>query len=232
MTFALTPGKLGFKLGEVLVGLQSGTTDTPETIASTQNKMHMLGYMWNPDTLAYEVPVQGLTDTELRTTKVDVLSIDAVHNHTHLGRYFSGGYYNAAVANNASIDLLIQTGANSSPHTKVTVSNGGDALVYSYEDVTFSAAGTAVTVSNHNRNSTKVLDCTVTHSPTITGLGTEIGGVGYSAGGEKNASAGGSFGFSNELVLKPATAYLFRATNVSGAAAKIALMLECYQPTL
>lgn len=36
MTFALTPGKLGFKIGEVLVGLQSGTTDTPETIASTQ----------------------------------------------------------------------------------------------------------------------------------------------------------------------------------------------------
>lgn len=179
------------------------------------------------------LPVTGsLTNTELRATKVDVLSIDSVHNHTHLGRYFSGGYYNAAVANNASIDLLIQTGASSSPHTKVTVSNGGDALVYSFEDVTFSAAGTAVTVPNHNRNSTKVLDCTVTHSPTITGIGTEIGGTGYSAGGEKNASSGGSFGFSNEFILKPATAYLFRATNVSGAACKIALMLECYQPSL
>jgi hypothetical protein len=55
MTFALSPGKLGFKLGEVLVGLQSGTEDTPETISSTQNKLHSLGYVWNPDTLAYEV---------------------------------------------------------------------------------------------------------------------------------------------------------------------------------
>lgn len=68
MTFSLSPGKLGFKIGEVLVGLQSGTEDTPETISSTQNKLHTLGYMWNPDTLAYEVPVQALTDTELRAS--------------------------------------------------------------------------------------------------------------------------------------------------------------------
>lgn len=70
MTFGLAPGKLGFKLGEVLVGLQSGTTDTPETISSTQNKLHTVPYMWNPDTLAYEVPVQALTDAELRAAPV------------------------------------------------------------------------------------------------------------------------------------------------------------------
>jgi hypothetical protein len=72
MAFGLAPGKLGFKIGEVLVGLQSGTEDVPETISSTQNKLHTLGYMWNPDTLAYEVPVQGLTDTELRAADVGV----------------------------------------------------------------------------------------------------------------------------------------------------------------
>ena len=55
MTFGLAPGKLGFKLGEVLVGLKSGTQDVRETIASDQNKLHVIGYVWNPDTLAYEV---------------------------------------------------------------------------------------------------------------------------------------------------------------------------------
>lgn len=55
MTFGLTPGKLGFKIGDVLVGLKSGTEDVPETIASDQNKLHVLGYVWNPDTLSYEV---------------------------------------------------------------------------------------------------------------------------------------------------------------------------------
>lgn len=59
MTFSLSPGKLGFKLGEVLVGLQSGTTDNPETISSTQNKLHVLTHIWNPDSLAYEVPTTG-----------------------------------------------------------------------------------------------------------------------------------------------------------------------------
>jgi len=83
MTFSLAPGKLGFKIGEVLVGLQSGTQDTPETIASTQNKLTTVGYLWNPDTLAYEVPVQALTDAELRATPVQTqmgsgdLQIDA-----------------------------------------------------------------------------------------------------------------------------------------------------------
>ena len=55
MTFGLTPGKLGFKIGDVLVGLKSGTEDVPETIASDQNKLHVIGYVWNPDTLSYEV---------------------------------------------------------------------------------------------------------------------------------------------------------------------------------
>lgn len=55
MAYGLPPGKLGFKIGDVLVGLQDGTTDTPETISSTQNKLHTAGYFWNPDTLAFEL---------------------------------------------------------------------------------------------------------------------------------------------------------------------------------
>jgi hypothetical protein len=68
MTFGLAPGKLGFKLGEVLVGLQSGTTDTPETISSTQNKLHSLGYVWNPDTLAFEPVTTGGAGIGLEVT--------------------------------------------------------------------------------------------------------------------------------------------------------------------
>lgn len=55
MTFSLQDDKLGFKLGEVLVGLESGTTDNPESIWVTQHGMHMLPFLWNPDTLSYEV---------------------------------------------------------------------------------------------------------------------------------------------------------------------------------
>ena len=55
MAFQLTPGKLGFKLGDVLVGLQDGSTDVPEAIKTTSGRAHFLQYLWNPDTLSYEV---------------------------------------------------------------------------------------------------------------------------------------------------------------------------------
>lgn len=72
MSFGLAPGKLGFKLGDVLIGLQSGTTDTPESIASTRNKLHTLGYMWDSDSLSYVVPQQSVTDAELRASPLPV----------------------------------------------------------------------------------------------------------------------------------------------------------------
>ena len=104
MTFGLAPGKLGFKIGEVLVGLQSGTQDTPETIASTQNKLTTVGYLWNPDTLAYEVPVQALTDAEMRATPINTatasyaLELDeASATVTYVGEAAAGSSTAAAV---------------------------------------------------------------------------------------------------------------------------------------
>lgn len=54
MAFGLTPGKLGFKLGDVLVGLADGTEDTPEAIKTTAGRAHFIPYQWNPQTLSYE----------------------------------------------------------------------------------------------------------------------------------------------------------------------------------
>lgn len=61
MAFALTPGKLGFKLGDVLVGLADGTEDTPEAIKTTAGRAHFVQYLWNPATLSYEVATPGGT---------------------------------------------------------------------------------------------------------------------------------------------------------------------------
>lgn len=51
----LVPEKLGFRIGDVLVGLKSGTTDTPEAVKTTDGRLHGLSYSWNPDTLSWEV---------------------------------------------------------------------------------------------------------------------------------------------------------------------------------
>lgn len=90
MTFSLEPGKLGFKLGEVLVGLQSGTTDTPETIDSTQHALHVLGYYWNANTLSYEVGTSGGSGTGsdvFVTNQIsdDPLRVDVVDTIIYLG---------------------------------------------------------------------------------------------------------------------------------------------------
>jgi hypothetical protein len=86
-------------------------------------------------------------------------------------------------------------------------------------------------MSNHNRASAKAFSGTVTHTPTVTGVGTQINGTGFIAGGP-GGGEGGDFGFSNEFILDKSTNYLFRVTNVSGSASKISSLIQGYQPTL
>lgn len=76
----LIPGKLGFKVGDVLVGLKSGTTDTPEAVKTTEGRLHSLSYSWNSDTLSWEIsttrgPGQGL---EVFVTNPGGVSLDTV----------------------------------------------------------------------------------------------------------------------------------------------------------
>jgi len=159
-------------------------------------------------------------------------TIDIVHKRVHEGRYFSGGYYNGTVADGASVNLLIQSSSTQATHTKFTGSASGDCTFYIYEGTTFSAAGTAITVSNHNRTSSNVFSGTVTHTPTITADGTQLDGIGFIAGGTKSSGSGGDFGFGNEFLLNASTNYLVRITNNSGGTAKVNIHIEAYQPTL
>lgn len=158
-------------------------------------------------------------------------SIDYSHQKVHEGRFFSGGYYNASVADTASINVLFQNSTNYT-HTKVTVASSGNCLLYIFEDTTVSSAGTTITPINHNRSSSKTLLGTLTHTPTITGDGTQLNGPSFIPAGDKHSGAGGEMGFNNELILDISTNYLFRVTNVSGGAAKIGIHVEGYQPAL
>jgi hypothetical protein len=158
--------------------------------------------------------------------------IDTVHDRIHQGRYFSGGYYNAAVANNASIDLLLVLGAINNFHCVMSGAAGGDSLLQIYENTTYSAAGTAVGMTNHNRSSAKVFDGAVTSMPTITAVGDQLNSTLFVPGGQKAQSSGGEGTFSSEFVLKLSTAYLFRLTNISGAAKNMSVLLKGYQPIL
>jgi len=84
-SYGYTPGKLGFRLGDVLVGMKSGTTDTPEALKTDDGRMHTLLYAWDADTLSWvvtttrgpgqgqEVYVTNLGDTD-QAVRLDVAS--------------------------------------------------------------------------------------------------------------------------------------------------------------
>lgn len=105
MTFGLTPGKLGFKLGDVLIGLQSGTTDVPEAIKSTEGRLHGVTYLWNPDTLAYEVATTESGPPEGVSLELDVASSTV----TYVGEAAPGS---SAAAAAWRIRKLTKTGGN------------------------------------------------------------------------------------------------------------------------
>lgn len=158
--------------------------------------------------------------------------IDTYHDLIHKGKYFSGGYYNSALAAAGTLDILIQASSAHYTHAQFVASASGDCTVQLYEDTTFSAAGTAVDMSNHNRSSASVFSGTVTHTPTVTSVGTAINGMMLLPGGTKHSGGGADAGFNNEFVLDKSTNYLLRVTNVSGITIKISAMIEAVQGTL
>lgn len=161
-----------------------------------------------------------------------VTTIDYAHNKTHEGRYFSGGFYNSALADTATLDILIQNGSVSTFHMVCSAAVSGNSTIQIYEGTTFSSAGSAVAMSNHNRSSANVFSGTVTSTPTITLVGTQLNGTAFAPGGGKHSGSGAAAGFSNEFILAKSTSYLVRVTNISGGTIKASLEIEGYQPTL
>lgn len=131
MAFGLDPGKLGFKLGDVLIGLRSGTTDTPEAVQTTDGKLHGQTYAWNPDTLAWEVDITRGAGTGREvfvtnfggdeTVKLDVASSTV----TYVGKASPGAATSAAawkvfrITTNAEGDLDLEYANSAATYANV-----------------------------------------------------------------------------------------------------------------
>lgn len=177
-----------------------------------------------------QLTMAGSMSVTMASDQSKIETIDTTHKMVHAGKYFSGGYYNASIADTTTIALLIQNGA-SVTHAVLSSTMGGESKIEFFEGTTFSAAGTAVTMSNHNRSSATTFVGTVTSQPTVTANGTQINGTGLIPGGGKNAAVGGSFdGFGSEFDFAINTNYLVLVTNVSGGTIKGDVIINCYQP--
>lgn len=163
--------------------------------------------------------------------RLDVKSIDYAHAKVHAGDFYTVSHLSTAVANGASLDILIITGSTYQLHSNFVVSAGGDAYFYIYEATTVSANGTALTPYNNLRSSSNAAEADFYYGPTVTGVGTQLyvdflaGGGFFGAGGV----SGGPIRAGTELDLKTSTNYLLRLTNTSGGSQDLSFGMGFYE---
>lgn len=155
--------------------------------------------------------------------------LDINHLRLHEGRAFKAYriYPEATkLANGASCNIAVAWASGVYAHVLVDASCGGDAELYMYEGATVSG-GTSFTAVKRNRTSATTSQSAILINPTVTVTGTEMDAEIIAGGSGKKSGGAGSSAL--EVVLNPLTTYLFRLTNVSGAAQMAELFLEWYE---
>ncbi len=178
-----------------------------------------------------DINMRGYNDTNWQPVGLDEITrslnyLDHSHHEVHEGDAYTYCEQNTLNAD-ATRDLLIVT-----PDTGVwghflwRIRGSGEASMALYEGTTTSNDGTGVTEVNRNRNSANTSDLVVTHTPTITGVGTVICmqhfGSSQKAGGEERAV--------NEFILKQNTKYLLRVTS-EAASNDLSTEIDWYEHT-
>ena len=146
------------------------------------------------------------------------------------GRSYAIGAINSfasPLAAGSSLDIAIAWASGVTPSLSVTGLCAGNAIGFLYEGAVVTG-GTSLTAVNVNRNFLAVAsESAALLNPTVSSTGTTlleqilIGGTGKKSGGADMSTP--------RLVLKPLTTYLFRLTNVNGAAHAAEIILEWYE---
>lgn len=155
--------------------------------------------------------------------------IAETHRMVHDGMFFHFDRRVAGIVNGASSDILLAVPAGVFPHlntTLITTDTGGVDVKF-YEGTTTSADGTAVSTFNRNRNSTNTPSTVITHTPTVTGVGTLIHDALIPAPAKDAGLI--SAAVNEEWVLKPSTKYLLRVTNNSGGNVEVVFDVAWYE---
>jgi len=203
---------------------------------STKTKYKDMGDGTHAETLYIGDGVIRLADTggtDLVTDDVTgtLATIDLVHHEVHEGETFQSSYKSpddGAIADNASLDMLLVTGASKYAHLTFSIAAGGDCEVLFYESTVTSNDGTALAENNMKRYSTETATVVATYTPTVSNVGTLLHNS-LQPGGRGPQSPGGTSRAETEWILKTSTKYLIRATNRAGSAQPMSIVAQWYE---
>lgn len=153
------------------------------------------------------------------------------HVYLHKKKRYIINNYNAALANNGTIDIVVMTGADYAAHIVWLANIGGDALITIFRDSTGVSAGSALVPANRNQEAPiRASTVSALLNPTIVGDGDPLitGGV-LLPGGTGGAAQGGGGEGRDEFIQPVSTTFLYRLTNVSGQVKKMNFGLDFYE---
>ena len=176
--------------------------------------------------------IVNFADASERITSA-IRTIETEHSYIHEGIFFES-YNKFTLAAGATRLVTIKPAAGTYLHYRPTnlVTSADKVTIEFYEGATVTAnTGTAVTPSNHNRNSALTSVVTLLDAPTVTANGIKfaqvyIPGATGTGGTRTGASAGES---ESEWVFKPDTQYAIKVTNGSSGSNDIQINFQWYE---
>lgn len=163
--------------------------------------------------------------------EVSLVNIPYLHQKTHKGDMFFVSHLFNDVSNGATVYIRHVSGPNKELHSELTANTTGQWLFQSYASTTFSADGTELDKINRRSDSSKTLETTFYHTPTIDVLGTPRLSFLFGGGTNPSRAATGSFNERLESIFGPDVDVLVAFTNQSGTTQDISVLLDVYEET-
>lgn len=155
--------------------------------------------------------------------------IDLMHKRIHEGRYFGASKIFEDIASEGEVTALIRLGQYDL-YCGVHASAGADAFTYMYEAPTVDDPGTAMTVTNYNRNYPSYSgELQVFHTPTVSDNGDPLLDGELICGGADKKAVGAGSRIREFFVLKKNTDYYVRLVNKGTGAEPMGLDVTAYE---
>lgn len=177
------------------------------------------------------ISIQGL-NYEAGKSGIDAITealntITYEHHEIHSGSSYTADR-NVELANGATTDILLVTPDTTKyAHFLYEFEVQAETSFTIYEAVT-ATAGTAIVVTNRNRNVTNPATMTLSHTPTGITTGSTILRQHHLGAGK---SLGGGVRGNHEFILKRNTKYLIRITNLTVNTNWVSIILDWYEHT-